>query len=370
MNDTALAPVAIHADPALSNTLPGWVYTSEQVLAAETEKLFFRTWHYAGAAAELENAGDYITTRLLDQSVLVMRGRDGELRGFYNVCQHRAHELLEGRGNARIVTCPYHAWSYYDDGRLRTARGAERQPGFSPDRFCLKPVRVEVFARKFVFFNLDPAAPRLADIAGDLATDIAAETPEFDRLVPAAPGPPRPIQANWKVVLDNFHECYHCGPAHPAFADLIDMACYRTIATGHWSKQKGQLARLDNKAYPVSAGANHTTVFWFLWPTTTFGFLPGAPSLSVTTTFPVTAGSSVRSYSSFALPGAVRDEAKIAYGQNVLGPEDVAICESVQRGLASRGYTAGRFVHDPEGGQTTEVAVHHFHRLYADAMGF
>ena len=370
MNDLALTPVAIHADPALSDTLPGWVYTSDDVLATEREKLFFRTWHYAGATDELANAGDYVTARLLDQSIIVMRGRDGGLRGFYNVCQHRAHELLAGSGNARIVTCPYHAWSYHDDGRLRTARGAERQPGFSTDRFCLKPVRVEVFADKFVFFNLDPAATPLADIAGDLATDIKSTTPEFDRLVPTSSSPSRPIEANWKVVLDNFHECYHCGPAHPAFADLIDMACYRTAATGLWSTQKGQLAKLDNKAYPVSADANHTTAFWFLFPTTTFGFLPGAPAINVTTTFPLGAGSSVRAFHNFALPGAARDQAKVDYGQNVLGPEDVAICESVQRGLASRGYTAGRFVHDPEGGQTTEVAVHHFHRLYAQAMGF
>lgn len=370
MNATALPSPVVHTDPACSDTLPGSVYTSEASLSAEREKLFFSSWHYAGASGQLVNPGDYLTARLLDQSIVVMRGRDGALRGFYNVCQHRAHELLEGNGNVRVITCPYHAWSYNDDGRLRTARGTERQPGFSPERFSLKPVRVEVFAEKFIFFNLDPAAPRLADIAGDLAADIMAETPDFARLEAARPSPPYPIQANWKVVLDNFLECYHCAPAHPAFVDLIDMARYRIATAGLWSKQTGQLARPDSKAYPVAAEANHTTVFWFLWPTTTFGFLPGAPSLSVTTTAPITAGATIRRFQNFALPGAAPDEAKIAYGQTVLVPEDIAICESVQRGLASRGYTAGRYVHDPEGGQTTEAAVHHFHRLYAAAMGF
>jgi choline monooxygenase len=370
MNDYARTPVAIHADPAQSETLPGWVYTSEEHLKAEREKLFFKTWHYAGAIEELPNPGDYITARLLDQSILVLRGRDGSLRGFYNVCQHRAHELLEGSGNARVVTCPYHAWSYHDDGSLRTARGAERQPHFDPARFCLKPVRIEVFAERFIFFNLDPAATPLADLAPGLAADIVAETPDFARLRPIPPSPPRPVQANWKVVLDNFHECYHCGPAHPAFADLIDMACYRTTTNGLWSKQKGQLAKPDNKAYPVAPDANHMTVFWFLWPTTTFGFLPGSPSLSVTSTRPITAGATIRAFHNFAVPGAPVDEAKRHYGQTVLGPEDVAICEAVQRGLNSRGYTAGRFVHDPAGGQTTEAAVHHFHRLYAETMEF
>ena len=370
MNDSALPRVVIHPDPALSDTLPGWVYTSEEVLAAEREKIFFRTWHYAGALDELRNPGDYVTTRLFDQSILVIRGRTGDLRGFYNVCQHRAHELLEGSGNARVVTCPYHAWSYHDDGTLRTARGAERQPHFTPERFCLKPIRTEIFADKFVFFNLDPAARALNDIAGDLAADIIAETPDYARLVPVPPRPPRPMQANWKVVLDNFHECYHCGPAHPAFADMIDMSCYRTTTNGPWSKQKGQLAKTDNKAYPVGPDANHSTVFWFLWPTTTFGFLPGSPSISVTSSRPITAGTSIRFFHNFALPDAPEDEAKRIYGQTILGPEDIALCESVQRGLNSRGYQAGRFVHDPDGGQTTEAAVHHFHRCYAEAMGY
>jgi phenylpropionate dioxygenase-like ring-hydroxylating dioxygenase large terminal subunit len=370
MNDFPTFPVCIDADPALSDTLPGWVYTSPDALEAEREKIFYRSWLYAGATAALVNAGDYITAGILGQSVLVMRGRDGGLRGFYNVCQHRAHELLSGQGNTRVVTCPYHAWSYHDDGGLRTARGAERQPGFTAERFCLKPVRVEVFAEKFVFFNLDPDATPLASLAGDLAADMMAEIPSFDDLVPTAPRQSQPQAANWKVVLDNFHECYHCGPAHPAFADIIDMASYRTTTNGLWTKQAGKVGKAANKAYPVREGDVQTARFWFLWPTTTFGFMPGAPGLSVTSTQPLGPATSVRQYHSFALPGAVPDPVRAAYNLDVLGPEDIGICESVQRGLTSRGYTAGRFVHDPEGGQTTEAAVHHFHRLYAQAMDF
>ena len=362
--------IAVHADPERSDTLPGWAYTDPEVLAQERERLFFRTWHYAGSVQELARPGDYVTARLLDQSVLILRGRDGGLRGFYNVCQHRAHELLEGRGNARVVTCPYHAWSYHDDGALRTARGAERQPDFDPARFCLKPVRVEALAGKFIFFNLDPDAVALADQVPDLAAELAADIPEFAALAPEAPPSERPMQANWKVVLDNFHECYHCGPAHPAFADMLDMAGYRTTTHGLWSRQAGRLARLDNKAYPVAEDAVHDSRFWWLWPTTTFGFLPGAPGLTVSSVLPLTAGSSLRRYHGYALPGAVPDPVALEYKRHILGPEDVGICESVQRGLASRGYTAGRFVHDPSGGQTTEAAVHHFHRLYVAAMGF
>ena len=362
------ATFQIDPNPAEADTLPGWAYTSEDVLMQEREKIFYRNWHYAGAVQSLAGPGDYITSEVMGQGVVVMRGRDGVLRGFYNVCQHRAHELLSGEGNARVVTCPYHAWSYHDDGSLRTARGAERQPGFVAERFCLKPVRIEVFADKFVFFNLDPDATSMAAMFAEIEDEIRTEVPDFANLVPSQGRPARPMAANWKVVLDNYHECYHCGPSHQAFADLIDMAGYRTTTGRWWSKQAGRAGKLDSKAYLVTAEQNQTTRFWYLWPTTTIGFMPGEPFLSVTSIRPLSAGSSIRKFHGFARPGAVMDPVRASYNLDVLGPEDVSICESVQRGLASRGYTAGRYVNDPEGGQTTEAAVHHFHTLYAEAM--
>ena len=253
--------VTLHADPARSDTLPGWAYTDPAILAAEADRVFFRTWQYAGAAQELAKSGDYFTARVLNQSVLVMRGRDGTIRGFYNVCQHRAHELLDGRGNARVVKCPYHAWSYGDDGSLRTARGAERQPGFEPARFCLKPVRVEVFAGKFVFYNLDPDATPMSELAPDLAAELSAEIPQFDALVPAESVPARPMAANWKVVLDNFHECFHCGPAHPAFSDMLDMANYRTTTHGLCMSDKLGVPLINVFTIPFGHPSSHFANF-------------------------------------------------------------------------------------------------------------
>ena len=362
--------VEIDVDPLRAHTLPGWVYLDADIHQRERTAIFMRSWQYAGAAHELRNSGDYVTARLLDQNVLIMRGRDGELRGFHNVCRHRAHELLEGRGNTRVITCPYHAWSYHDDGTLRTARGAEGQPAFEAGGFCLKSVRVEVFARKFVFFNLDPDATPMSAVAGDLAAALAADIPEFDRLVPAEPSAPSRMVANWKVVVDNFLECYHCGPAHPAFTDLLDMTCYRTITHGIWSHQVGDVVRAQNKAYPVDPAARAQSArFWFLWPNITFATMPGAANMSISMMLPDGLDGTTRRFQRFELPGAERDAARAAYSRDVLGPEDVAICESVQRGLRSLGYDSGRFVIDPSGGQNTEAAVHHFHRLYVAAMG-
>ena len=102
---------------------------------------------------------------------LVMRGKDGKLRGFYNVCSHRAHELLKGCGTAKVITCPYHAWSYHSDGRLRTARGSEKMAGFDADEFCLKQVQVEELCG-FVFVNLDPQATPLKEQSGNLESEM------------------------------------------------------------------------------------------------------------------------------------------------------------------------------------------------------
>lgn len=360
----------LHADPARSYTLPGWAYTDPALFLREREEIFYRTWHYAGALQELEQPGDYVTADLLDQSVIVIRGKDGVLRAFHNVCQHRAHQLLRGCGRAKVITCPYHAWSFHADGRLRTARGAETLPNFDAKEFALKPVRVEVFAKHFVFFNLDPDAQPLSELAGDLEAELESEIPHFHELRPTGPASGYgSMKANWKVAVDNYLECYHCRPAHPAFADLIDMESYRLAAQGLWSSQKGKLGRLDNKAYPVKADQPGVARFWWLWPTTSFNVMPGEAALSVFNFAPLAVDSTLQWGQRFTVTGKDLDKARLDYGAEVLGPEDVGICEAVQRGLNSKGYDAGRFIHDPAGGETTEAAVHHFHRLVVETLG-
>ncbi len=363
----------ITADPAHSYTLPGWAYTQSDVFARERDAIFYRGWHYAGPVAALAKPGDYLTAGVIDQEIFVVRGHDGNLRGFYNVCQHRGHELVKGRGNVKVViTCPYHAWAYDPDGSLRTARGAERMPGFDRAEFSLKPVRVEVFADHFVFFNLDRDARPLAEQAGDLAAELRAEIVGFDRIEPVFERGGQ-IHCNWKVAVDNYLECYHCGHAHPAFADLVDMKGYRTATGDIWSSQKGEMGRADNSAYAVRRNApQQRALFWWLWPTTTFNVLPGSPGVGIFNFMPGAPDLTRTTGDRYMVPGerdADEDAARQAYGRDVLGPEDTALCESVHRGLASRGYGQGRFIADAQGTEMSENAVHHFHRLVAAAIG-
>jgi carnitine monooxygenase subunit len=122
-------------DPRKSYTLPARYYTDPAIYAWEQDAIFGHSWCYAGHLGTLAEPGSYFTCKIADQNILVIRGKDRVLRGFYNVCQHRAHELVKGSGKALFLTCPYHAWTYHADGTLRTARGSEALPAFDKEKF-------------------------------------------------------------------------------------------------------------------------------------------------------------------------------------------------------------------------------------------
>ncbi len=360
----------LSADPARSYTLPARYHTAPAIFEREREAVFFRSWIHVGHAEALREAGSYVTCMVQDQNIFVARGKDMRLRAFYNVCSHRAHELLKGAGRARVITCPYHAWSYHLDGRLRSARGSEKVEGFDAGEFCLKPVQVEEFG-PLVFVNLDPAAAPLATQAEGLLDEIRRYCPELDKLTKAA-SRSWTIRANWKVIVDNFLECYHCEPAHPAFAQLVDMDSYRSTTHAIHSTHVSRSGRPDNKAYRFDPkDASQAAAFWFLWPTTTINVAPGPPNMATFYLRPLAADLTEEIVDYYYL-GKEMDadrQARIDYANNVLQVEDNNLCEGVQRGLNSRGYVQGRFIVDRERTQISEHAVHHFHQLVAKALG-
>ena len=362
---------ALHTDPARAHTLPARFYLDPEVFEREKEAIFYRHWHYVGHLSQLERAGDYVTTRIADEPVFVMRSEDGALRGFYNVCRHRAHELLQGSGHVDSIVCPYHAWTYRSDGSLRHARFADRMPGFDHDAFCLPQVRVESFCG-FVFVNLDPDAEPLSDVTVGMEKALREDVPFIDGLRPLESwsfSTSTLMEANWKVVVDNFLECYHCQKAHPDFCDLFDMAAYETEIGRWWSVQRGPKVRGENSAYPV-AGEEQVQrgIFWYVWPTTTINMLPGIANLTVMSILPHGMDRATFSGHRYALPGAEADRDRMRYMNEVLVVEDQDLCESVQRGLRSRSYNQGRFIYSPDGRGVSEHAVHHFHRLVHEAL--
>ena len=361
----------IGESPQRGYTLPSRYYLDADVFEREKETIFYRNWHYVCHASEVGDRGDYVTTRVADEQLFVIRGEDGELRGFYNVCRHRAHQLLQGSGNTGNIVCPYHAWSYSSAGELRYARNAENVKGFDVSQFCLPRVQVELFLG-FVFINLDLEATSLASRVPDLEKDIRERVPDLDAMTVKAKAEfgGLDINAGWKVIVDNYVECYHCTPAHVDFASIIDMGTYRMDTFDGWSRQLGADIRTDNSAYKYAGNpADRSATFWYLWPNITFNVVPGSPNLSVMTILPAGLGAASFIGDQLGTDDFDPDDDRMDYLANTLGPEDQALCESVQRGLSSRGYDQGRFVVDPEQSGIAEHAVHQFHRLVLEALG-
>ena len=368
-------PKPLSEIPEESFTLPSYMYTDIEIYELEKEKIFYKTWQYVAHKSLFAEPGDYVTLRICDQHIFVIMGDDSELRAFYNVCQHRAHELLpEGSGNvARAIVCPYHAWAFEKTGELRGAPRSENRPSFNKKDFSLKSVKLEMFLDS-AFVNLDPNAIPLSEIAGDLEDDIRSRAPfvnELDtpqsRFIADDIGLTN-INAGWKVVVDNYVECYHCEHAHKDFCDIISMDTYKHDAFGLWARQLGEDIKDDNTAYKLEPNAPFKkSAFWFLWPNTTINILPGAEVLNFAIVRPTAIdkclfeGHSISTSEKF-------HKGRQDYTANVLVPEDIALCESVQRGLKSKGYDQGPLIVDPSRSGRGEHALHHFHRLVQKAM--
>ena len=357
------------ADPEKSFTIPKQYYIDPAIWEREKDAIFYKAWNFACHGSQVAEAGDYATMRVADQNIVVMRGQDHVLRAFYNVCSHRAHELLAGCGTAKIVTCPYHAWTYHTDGRLRTAVGQKRVQGFQAEEFALKPVRLEEYAG-FVFVNLDPDAGSFAAEAGSLAQDMAGYCPDAAKLK-FSHRLSYEIKANWKNVVDNFLECYHCSVAHPAFVDLVDIKNYHTRTYGLYSSHISPPGRSDNSAYTVLPGPSENFAAWWVWPNITFNVFPGPANITtlhIMPTGPETTLEHFDFYFADAQPSEAEQQA-IKYIDEVLQPEDIGLVESVQRGLHSRGYSQGRFMVDKDRSFNSEHGLHHFHSLVLKALG-
>src|SRR5579871_666690 len=158
-----------HIDPAIERawTLPAALYFDDAVYAAEKAAIFSRTWQVVGHRDQVQNPGDFFTIDLVGERLLIVRGQDGKLRGFYNVCRHRAGPPAEGCGSRKLFRCSYHGWTYNLDGSLISATEIEGVEEFRPEEFALVPVRVEEWFN-FVFVNLDPHAPSLRTSLGSL----------------------------------------------------------------------------------------------------------------------------------------------------------------------------------------------------------
>ena len=316
---------------------------------------------------KLAEPGSYVADSVAGNPICVVRGTDGELRAFYNVCRHRAHELLSGEGRASRIMCPYHAWTYDLTGRLLRAPHTDGLEDFGMDEICLARIQAEEFGG-FVYVNLDADARPLAEQTETLGDEIRDWAPDVERLT-FAHRLTYDIKSNWKNVVDNFLECYHCPVAHKDFCTLVDMDTYRVETHGIWSSHMAEAGKSANSAYSVDGATVRDHAVWWLWPNSCLMRYPGRGNFIVMHIIPAGVERTLETYDFFfetAEPNEGEREA-IRYIDEVLQEEDIRLVESVQRGMRTPAFTQGRIVHDPRGSGKSEHAVHHFHGLVLDS---
>ena len=347
-----------------TRTLPYEWYVDPAVLRLEQERLFDRSWQYAARADQVAEPGQLTTAWAGMLPLVLTRARDGELRGFVNVCRHRGHVLCEGDDRRETIQCPYHAWTYGLDGALRSAPRADREPGFDREALGLVEVSAEAFG-PFVFVNPDRDAEPLGDALGALPELLADAGIDVDALRFHARAEADEYACNWKVCAENFLECYHCAVAHPSLVKTIDVSpdAYELRAEGRLSTQIGPRKENGGGGYDVD-GAVERGQFHFLFPSTVVNVMPGRPNLSIG---PIVPRGPERTYR--FLDYFVGEDVDAAWLEGFLeldeavGAEDRRLVETVQRGIASGGLQSGVLLAE------SEKLIAHFQQSVVSALG-
>jgi choline monooxygenase len=341
----------------VEQTLPyGW-YTDPEVLKRERERIFAPAWQYVGHIGQLAQPG-YFAAAVDRTPVVVTRDRESVVRGFVNVCRHRGFTVADGEGSRETLQCPYHAWTYGLDGRLRKAPRSDEEPDFPQDELGLVPIAVDTWG-PFVFANVGPDPEPLADALGSLPAQIAELGLDVDSLVHYWRWEAE-IDANWKIVCENFLECYHCQVAHPEFSELIDVSPenYVLSSEGRLTTQHGPLRTV------TPADELPRAQFHFLWPNLEINIFPGQPNISIGPSYPLAPERTYRLLDYFFGPEVEQAwiDDLIAF-DNQVGDEDLALVEGVQRGMSSGALEHGVLM------SHSEQLIAHFQALTAAALG-
>lgn len=307
-------------------TLPARLYGCPDAWARERAELFGGAWLFIGHEGEAAAAGDWITADVAGHRLVAVRGRDGVLRAFHNVCRHRAGPLVQGaagRCEGELV-CAYHGWRYALDGRLRAATGFGAAEGFDPRTFGLLALRLETW-RGLVFVNLDPAAASLS--AQVAALDALLTERGLDIAAPALRRS-HDLACDWKVYAENYLEGYHIGSVHPVLAGELGSAEYRVRIEGDLVVQE---------AVGVNDGPQ-AGVWGWLWPNLGINVYRDGAMIERMT--PVGPGRTRLDYL-FLNDGGEPALGDALEASDRLTAEDARICEAVQANLAAGAYAAG-----------------------------
>ncbi|MGB6690774.1 MAG: aromatic ring-hydroxylating dioxygenase subunit alpha [Terracidiphilus sp.] len=339
-------------------TIPAAWYLDERIVDLERERVFGRNWIAAGREDQAAEPGQFFTIELAGEPLVVVRGADGELRAFYNVCRHHAAAVANvPSGTVQHLRCPYHGWTYGLDGALKGAPEFAGVCNFDRATNGLVPVRVATW-EQFVFVALSDEIPSLVDFLGDLRERVAPLSLEklrfFERKTYT-------LACNWKVYVDNYLDGgYHVPHLHKGLNSVLDYKEYTIENSTHYSLQSSPMVASREDASFAATRTGERAYYYWLYPNFMVNIYEGVMDTNLVLPLAVD-----KCHVQFDFYFADVSESRREYNSNSVAvseriqDEDVDICESVQRGLRSRAYGAGRLSVRREGGE------HLFHRLLA-----
>ena len=340
-----------------ASTIPSPWYFDTRIADLENERVFAHNWQIAGRLDSVKEAGQFFTVELGNEPLLVARGEDGVLRGFYNVCRHHAAAVVtEAAGRARQFRCPYHGWTYGNDGTLKGMVEFDGVCDFDRSGNGLVPVAVATW-ENFVLVNLDGQAGSLSDFLGNIPDIVAPlrlteKLQFFDRRVYT-------LRCNWKVYVDNYLDGgYHVPHAHKGLSSVIEYTSYTIENFARACLQSSPLCS-DSSSEALVANTRQGRAFYlWIYPNFMINAYEGVMDTNLVLPLGVDRCAVVFDYyfadTSAAAEARNRESIRVS---EIVQDEDVAICDAVQKGLGSRAYLAGRLSVRREAGE------HLFHRL-------
>lgn len=344
-----------------AETIPADWYVDRRFHDLDGEHVLARSWQLVGHVSQLSERGSTACLTVAGEPILLVRGDDGEVRAFFNVCRHRGGPLAIEDGKVSVLRCHYHGWTYGLDGQLRGVPDMAGVQEFTRERFGLVPIDLAEW-EGLLFVRLDGEIPSDAGILDRLPREAFGDIPS--RIAPATLSTLRfarrvrySIACNWKVYVDNYLEGYHLPIVHPELCKLLDYRQYVTELSELHSLQFSPF--LDSAADNLYGAADGRAFYYFLWPNAMLNIMPGR--MQINRVLPLAHDRTEVHFDYFyedvSTPeGVARIEADLEYSDRIQ-QEDVEICELVQQRLGSRAYRQGRFSVKRESG------VHHFQNL-------
>jgi phenylpropionate dioxygenase-like ring-hydroxylating dioxygenase large terminal subunit len=362
---TQLKSIPAGNDALDDMSLPGWLYFDPEFFEAEKKAFLRAAPQVVCHESEIAEPGEWRTLEFLGESIFVIRGDDREVRAFANVCRHRGSRLLDGTaGCAKVLTCPYHAWSYARDGRLVGVPHRQEYPGLEPEKLGLVPVALEKW-RGFLFVTLAPGAPSVAEMMEPYEAEV--DPYRFEDLRVLGRVTLRPRALNWKTIADNYSDHLHIPVGHPGLTRIFGRN-YRIEAQDHVDRMEGDLVETmstnpSERAYQqylplvdhLPATHQRKWLYYKLFPNVAFEIYPD--QVDFMQFLPISATETMIREISYALPDERREMKAVRYLNwrinRRVNAEDTELITRVQLGMQSPSYEAG-----PLG--TSEVCLRSF----------